>query len=88
MQIAAESGLLHDFLGDRVLAAESRQEEIDRRREPSDQAIRAVMRTFLSRCEADTEVAAEPPPSTPSATAQTLSQMIAEAQCEEAAAGL
>ncbi|HJZ15605.1 MAG TPA: hypothetical protein VJ251_09160 [Stellaceae bacterium] len=37
MQIAAESGLLHDFLGDRVLAAESRQEEIDRRREPNDQ---------------------------------------------------
>src|SRR5580692_5889470 len=37
MQIASQSGLLHDFLGDRVLAAESWQEEIDRRREPNDQ---------------------------------------------------
>ncbi len=72
------------------------------RREPSSEAIDTVMRVFLSRCETDYTVKTDSTPdvmppksllhgSAPDANtnfATHMSAIIAEAQCEEAAAGL
>jgi hypothetical protein len=70
------------------------------RREPSVKAIRQVMHAFIARCETNLQLDSEMPQSAPSASkkgpqesvakdrARELSRILAEAECEEAAAGV
>lgn len=57
----------------------------DNRREPSEAAIDTVMSAFLSRCEGGARAAEAPLPA--SAGEKSLSALLSEAACEEAAAG-